>query len=394
MRVLHVSQQFPCEAYPALGVMVHNAVRALAPLCEQAVLAPRPYTLPLPGFPYGKLAGLPTQRLEAGYWVHRPRYVYPVPKRLLYSQAGPAMALAVERYASRLQRPDVIHAHWSYPDGWAAGALRAKLGGCALVVHARGTLERVIAHRSPRWRAMISRPLQAADAVIANSEALYEDCLRLGVSPSKLRVIPNGVDAQLFSPRDKVQSKRELDLDAQRQLLLFCGNLRDVKGVDLLAQALPSLCAARTNLDVVLVGSGELEASVRRALSAQIGAGRVRLTGALPQAQVARYMQAADLLVVPSRSEARGNVILEALACGTPVAAADVGGIPELIRPGHGRLFAPGQVQPLLRMLLSLTDDPALLVRLGEAALAFVRDSGLTWEAHAQQTLSLYHELV
>jgi D-inositol-3-phosphate glycosyltransferase len=105
-------------------------------------------------------------------------------------------------------------------------------------------------------------------------------------------------------------------------------------------------------------------------------------------------MQAADLLVLPSRSEARGNVILEALACGTPVAAADVGGIPELMRPGHGRLFAPGQVQTLLRALLSLTDDPAGLTQLGAAAVKFVESSGLSWQAHAAATLDVYQRLV
>jgi teichuronic acid biosynthesis glycosyltransferase TuaC len=392
LRVLHVSQQFPCEAYPALGVMVQNSVRALAPLCEQSVLAPRPYTLPLPGFPYGELARLPERRIEGGCWVHRPRYVYLVPKRLLYPQAGPAMAFAVSRYAAQLDKPDVIHAHWSYPDGAAASVLRERFGS-ALVVHARGTLERVIAEQSPRFRAMIGKPLQAADAVIANSEALYEDCLRLGVKPAQLHVIPNGVDTQCFTPRDKAESKRALGLSPERMLILYCGNLREVKGVDLLAEAIAPLCAARPTLDIALVGTGELEAKLRRELSGLIAAHRVLMPGALPQANVAKYMQAADLLVLPSRSEARGNVILEALACGTPVAAADVGGIPELMRPTHGRLFAPDCVPTLLRTLLTLSGDPAALTQLGAAAAKFVEDSGLTWQAHAAATLTVYEKL-
>jgi glycosyltransferase involved in cell wall biosynthesis len=393
LRVLHVSQQYPCEAYPGLGVMVQNTVRALAPLCEQAVVAPRPYTLPLPGFPYGKLARLPTRRREGSWEVHRPRYLYLVPKRLLYPQAGPAMAFALRRYASRLERPDVIHAHWSYPDGAAAVALRERFG-CPLVVHARGTLERVVARQSPRFQSMISQALQGADAVIANSAALYEDCLRLGVKPSRLCVIPNGVDTALFTPQDKRQSKQALGLRPERVLLLFCGNLREVKGVDLFAQVLPSLCAARPELDVAIVGGGELDASLRRQLGGLMAQHRVLMTGALPQAQVARYMQAADLLVVPSRSEARANVILEALACGTAVAAADVGGIPELMRESHGRLFAPGQAQTLLRTLLELGDDRSLLAQLGAAGLEFVRGSGLSWRAHAEQTIALYGRLV
>jgi glycosyltransferase involved in cell wall biosynthesis len=395
LRVLHVSQQFPCEAYPALGVMVQNAVRALAPLADQSVLAPRPYTLPVPGFPYGKLSGLPVRRIEGNYWVHRPHYVYLVPKRLLYPQVGPTMAFALSRYAHELQRPDVIHAHWSYPDGWAARALSRRFD-CPLVVHARGTLERVIARQGPRFRKLITAPLQAADAVIANSQALYDDCLELGVAPSRLHVVANGVDLSLFEPADKATRKRELGFRPERVLLLYCGNLRPVKGVDLLSAALPEVCAGRPLIDVVFVGAGELEARLRRELAAELASGRVRMTGALPQSQVAKYMQAADLLVLPSRSEARGNVILEALASRTAVAAARVGGIPELMRPEHGLLFEPESVTALRDALLELTAPPlhtARLAQLGAAGERFARESGLTWQAHAEQTYALYRAL-
>jgi len=395
LRVLHVSQQFPCEAYPALGVMVQNAVRALASKVDQVVLAPRPYTLPVPYFPYGKLANLPTRRLEGSYWVHRPRYVYLVPKWLLYPQAGPALSFSLARYARRLERPDVIHAHWSYPDGWAALALREHFG-CRLVVHARGTLERVIARQSPRFHELVSTPLRAADAVIANSHALHDDCLELGVSPGRLHTIPNGVDLGLFQPPGpggKAGEKTALGFAADRMLLLYCGNLREVKGVDVLCAAVPALCAARPQLDVVFVGAGELEPKLRRELAAQLSIGRVMLTGALPQSQVARYMRAADLLVLPSRSEARGNVILEALASRTPVAASNVGGIPELMRPEHGRLFEPGSSSAVLSALLELTADRARLAQLGAAGESFAQSSGLTWQAHADHTIELYRWL-
>jgi len=197
----------------------------------------------------------------------------------------------------------------------------------------------------------------------------------------------------MFTPRDKKAGKRALGLPPERVLLLYCGNLREVKGVDLLAQALPQLCAARPDVDVALVGSGELAGRLASQLAGLTSAGRVRMTGALPQTEVARYMQAADLLVLPSRSEARGNVILEALASRTPVAAARVGGIPELMRDSHGAMFAPGDARALLDTLLSLTAAPERLAQLGAAGELFVRESGLTWQAHAAQTAALYQRL-
>ncbi|HEY2736386.1 MAG TPA: glycosyltransferase, partial [Polyangiales bacterium] len=280
MRALQISQQFPSERYPALGVMVSNAVRAIAECAslEVEVVSPRPYTLPVPGFPYGDLARLPECRREGAFVVHRPRYLYLVPKRWLYPVAGPAMARALARYATRLEPPDIINAHWSYPDGWAALALRRHFDA-PLVLHARGTLERVIARQSRRFRALVSTPLMAADAVIANSEALRQDCLELGVSADKLHVIPNGVDLSLFRPGDKGAAKRALGLAEDRLLALYCGNLRAVKGVDLLAAAIPQLRAARPNLHFALVGGGELENAIKRQLAAHLHDRSVRMTG-------------------------------------------------------------------------------------------------------------------
>lgn len=390
LRVLHVSQQFPCESYPALGVMVKNAVRALAPLVEASVLAPRPYTVPVRGFPYGGLARLPARRIEHGYWVHRPHYWYLVPKSVFYPQAGPAMARALEQYAEQLEAPDVIHAHWSYPDGFAATALRARFG-CPLIVHARGTLERVVARQSRRMRELIATPLMAAEAVIANSDALRDDCLALGVAAERIHVVPNGVDLTLFQPRDKASAKSALGFQPQRTLALYCGNLREVKGVDLLAQAIPRLCAARPKLDFCLVGGGELEAALRRQLAPQLASGRVRMPGALPQPDVVGFMQAADVLIVPSRSEARGNVVLEAFACQTPVAGARVGGIPELLNDERGALFPPESAAAIVEAVDALCADPARMSQLGAAAFAFARDGGHSWQAHAERTLELYH---
>jgi teichuronic acid biosynthesis glycosyltransferase TuaC len=392
LRALQISQQFPSEFYPALGVMVQNAVRALTPLLALEVLAPRPHTLPIPGFPYGALSRLPLRREESGYLVHRPKYLYLVPKAIFYPYAGPAMANALLKYAANLQPPDVIHAHWSYPDGWAARALREHFG-CKLVVHARGTLERVVARQSPGFRGLVAQPLLAADAVIANSHALRQDCLELGVPAAKLHVIPNGVDLELFVPGDKPAMQRSLGLDPDRLWVLYCGNLRHVKGVDLLAEAIPKLRAARPELGFVLVGDGELRAQLQQSLAPFLADGSVVMTGALPQASVARYMSAADLLVLPSRSEARSNVIVEALACQTPVAAAAVGGIPEVVRSQHGRLFQPGSSQAIVQSVLELTSAAVGLEQLGEAGRKFVLEGDMSWQVHAAHTLELYRSL-
>jgi glycosyltransferase involved in cell wall biosynthesis len=229
--------------------------------------------------------------------------------------------------------------------------------------------------------------------VIANSEALKLDCLALGVPEAKLHVIPNGVDLELFAPSDKLAAKRSLALPSDRLLALYCGNLRPVKGVDLLAEAIPKLRAAAPGLGFAVLGGGELEGALRRELSGFLRDGSLVMPGPLPQSDVARYMNAADLLILPSRSEARSNVIVEALACQTPVAAARVGGIPEVMRPEHGVLFEPGSADALVAAVLGLVREPAQLAQLGAAGRRFVVEGNLTWGAHAARTVELYRSL-
>lgn len=396
LRALHISQQFPTREYPALGVMVQSAVRAQARLegVSVEVLAPRPYTLPVPGFPFGQLARVPKRSNDLGFRVHRPHYVYLVPKRWLYPLVGTAYAASARSYAGHLARPDVIHAHWSYPDGAGAVALR-DVFNCPLIVHARGTLERVVAKQNRLLREVVRSPLIAADAVIANSDALRADCLELGVPAERVHVIPNGVDTEMFAPaQEKAQAKREVGLDAGRLTVLYCGNMREVKGVDVLAEAIPEMLVAQPNLLFVLIGTGELEPQLRTTLARWIARGDVVLTGAQRQREVARHMAAADLLVLPSRSEARSNVIPEALASGTAVAASNVGGIPEVVRPEHGVMFQPGSRTALVEAVLSLTGDRERLAQMGLAGRKFVLESDWSWSAHAEKTLELYRSLI
>jgi len=391
MRVLMLSQAYPSPPYPALGVFIRSAAHAMAVHAEVDVLSPRPYTLPLPGVPYGELARLPMRQVDGPCTLHRPRYVYLVPKRFLYPLAGPSYARSVLAYADQLARPDLVHAHWSYPDGHGGLALRDRFR-CPLVVHARGTLERVVAKQHPRWRAMIARALIGADAVISNSQALSADCRELGVDPARIHLIPDGTDLELFGPGDRQAARAQLGLPLARPIVLYCGNLREVKGTHVLAEAIAR--CARTDVCFALVGGGELEAALRARFADKLASGQLVMPGYRPHAQMPLYMRAADLFVLPSLSEARSNVIPEALACETPVVASDVGGIPEVMDAGHGRLVPAGDADALLAAIEQLLQDPVALRAMGRAGRAYLLAHGLTWADHARRSHDLYVELL
>jgi teichuronic acid biosynthesis glycosyltransferase TuaC len=393
LHTLLLSQQFPCAPYPALAPFVGQLADALCEWTRVELLAPRPYLLPLPGVPFGKLATLPTIERGERYLIHRPHYWYLPPKRVFYPLAGRAYRRTSRSYAERLQSPDVVHAQWSYPDAWGGAALAAHFQ-VPLVVHARGTLERVISKQSSRHRRMIQRGLLAADRVIANSRALHDDCLELGVHPERISILPDGLNLERFTPRDKRAAKKQLGLEQNKKLILYCGNLQEVKGIRVLLRTLQALPLQELDAQFALVGAGPLEASLRAGLQPQLEAGQVRLIGARPHCEIPCWMNAADLLVLPSLSEARSNVIPEALACRTPVVASRVGGIPEIVKAEFGVLIEPNQPAELGRAISEMMGDDARRGEMGQRGYDFIRKSALSWREHARLTEGLYRELI
>jgi L-malate glycosyltransferase len=221
----------------------------------------------------------------------------------------------------------------------------------------------------------------AAHRVVANSEAAA-DRLRLeGIPSSKIRVIPNGVDLAAFPPR--VYSDRP-----RRIAVVAC--LREEKRVDVLLDAVPAILARHPDAELVVAGDGErradLEAQARR-----LGLlDRCRFLG--HRDDVPAVLAAADVFVLPSRSEASPNSVIEAMAAGLPVVATSVGGIPELVTDGRtGRLVPPGDPSALAQALVDLLDHPGHAAELGRAARARIERTA-SFERMVADFESLYLE--
>lgn len=343
-------------------------------------------------------AGLPRRERMGPVSVRR--FVYVWPRRwqcLAYGGGIPANLQG--RWAARLQVPlfllgfalearracrraDIVHCHWS-PVGWV-GLWAA--GGRPVVLSVRGSdtnwLEKGLFGR------LLGRVYHRVAAVVGVSRAIVARLERLGVEPKKLHAVANGVDPR-FAPADSSAARQSLGLPAEGPLLLFVGLLAPVKGVDILLQALERLQGARWHC--VVVGDGGLRAALE-AQAAQAGLkDRVRFVGARPSDEIPLWMNAADALVLPSRSEGRPNVVLEAQACALPVVATRVGGTPELVEDGDtGLLVDPDDVEGLAGGIERVLGDAALRRRLGEAARKSIASRGLTWEASAAQMHRVY----
>jgi teichuronic acid biosynthesis glycosyltransferase TuaC len=221
---------------------------------------------------------------------------------------------------------DLIDAHYFYPDGVAA-ALLAHWFRKPLVITARGSdVNLISSYALPRFL-MRWASAQAA-ATVGVSAALAQRLRDLGAPADRVHVLRNGVDTERFEP--KVEARHRLGL-VGFPLLLSVGNLLPVKRHGLVIEALAQLRQTHAEAKLAIVGSGPLEKELENKVRALGLNGAVRLVGAVPQTELAHWYSAADLLVLASSREGWPNVLLEAMACGTPVLASRVGGVPEVV---------------------------------------------------------------
>jgi glycosyltransferase involved in cell wall biosynthesis len=231
---------------------------------------------------------------------------------------------------------DLIDAHYYYPDGVAAGLL-ARWFHVPLAITARGTDLNLIADQAVPKR-MILWAAGVAGASIGVCRALADRLVQLGANAEKVHVLRNGVDLERFVPVPQAEARARVGGPALGKRLVSVGYLIERKGQALTIAALRDL--PEWHLD--LVGRGPMEAKLR-ALAQELGvADRVRFVGAVPQEELRFHYAAADLSVLASDREGWANVLLESMACGTPVVAADIWGTPEVVQSvDAGVLFAP-----------------------------------------------------
>jgi glycosyltransferase involved in cell wall biosynthesis len=268
---------------------------------------------------------------------------------------------------------DVIDAHYAFPDGAAATLLAAHFGVPVAVTVRGGDLDLL-----PRFRLRrraITRTLRRADRIFAVSGHIAARAVELGAPRHSIRVVPNGVDPATFSYADSADARRAVGAPQGAPLLVCAGNLLAEKGQHVLVEALARMEAGAGDPRLVVIGSDPSPLrSYRRRLESLIGrhglGDRVRLLGAVDQPVLSHWYRAADVLVLPTFREGSPNVVREALACGTPVVASRVGGVPELITSDEmGVLVEPGDVEALARAvhaaLRRTWDRPAIAARAG-----------------------------
>ncbi len=329
MRLLVVTTLYPNEVQPRHGIFVETRLRQLLAGggMQALVIAPVPW-FPFSGErfgEYGRYARVPAREMRQGITVYHPRYL--VVPRIGMLLTPVFLALSIWSTVRRLRREglryDVVDGHYYYPDGVAIGLLSRFLHR-PFVVTARGTDINLI----PRYalpRKMILWAARRAAASITVCRALKDEMVALGACEDKIHVLRNGVDLELFHPLPRRECRRELDL--MRITLVSVGHLIERKGHHHVIDAVALL----PEVELLIVGDGEEQHSLQARVE-RLGLGeRVRFLGALDQRELPRVYSAADVMVLASSREGWANVLLESMACGTPVVATSIWGTPEVV---------------------------------------------------------------
>jgi glycosyltransferase involved in cell wall biosynthesis len=394
VRILIVTELWP----PASGSFVFEQVESIAKFVSTtvAVLVPlvpnlsryRSQRSPHTNKPFG-----PCQipELGQGVTVYYLRYKT-IPELSRYLDSWQAWRALQHFLDHQRERFDLIQAHFAYTAGFAAASAGQRFH-IPVIVTVHGSDINYYTRRNPRnWVAAIFTicGLRHATAIIAVSEDLKQKVAALGVPEHRITVLPAGIPESLFFPRgEKRALRRQLQLPENDILFLYVGNFVRVKGLEFLLKAFARVHTRLPQATLLMVGDGEAEAALKQ-LANTIGIDQhIIWAGRKLHAEIPFWMSAADLLVLPSLSEGYGLVLVEALACGTPVIASRVGGIPEiLISPDFGEMAPPGDSEALAQAMLAATEktwDRKKIVAYAQAH---------TWAQRTQSLLQVYQSVL
>lgn len=362
MKILVLSTLYPNAVQRRHGIFIEHRVAHLQAAAGDEVQV----VAPVPWFPFAhprfgawaEHARVPASAERRGLHITHPRY--PTLPKVGMTVAPWLMAAALAPHVAAIRRRfdfDVLDSYYLYPDGVAA-ALLGRWFDRPVVGSALGTDVSLI----PDWRlprAMILQAVERMAAVTTVCGALRDGLIDLGADPAKLTVVEHGVDLELFRPpADREALRREMGLTGP--VLLSVGHLINRKGHDFAIRALVTLPGAT----LLIAGDGPRDAALRTLAAEQGVADRVRFLGHVDQHQLPALYGAADATLSCSDREGIANVLLESLACGTPLVATPVWGSPEVVKvPEAGLLVAERSDDAIAagaaRLLANLPDRAA-----------------------------------
>jgi len=381
MRILTFTSLFPNAGQPLLGVFVQQRMSHFAKRAGNSVtvVAPMPYFPSwLPSARWKKFGRVPDQENIGGLTVHHPRYLMlPGVSMPLQGYSMFSASLSLVRRLHRETPFDCIDAHYVYPDGFA-GVMLGKRVGIPVIVSARGT-DMNLFPSFALIRPMIRWTLENAAGTIGVCETLKDEMIAFGAAENRSIAIGNGIDLERFTSVDRQEARHRLGIPADSQVIVSVGALIPRKGYHFLIPAFAELARKNPNLRLYIVGEGESRGELENLARENGVHERVSLVGSKPNDELKYWFSAADVSCLASSREGWANVLLESLACGTPVVATRVWGAPEGINSPQLGILVDQSVQSIgegLEAALGKQWDHGILIRYA---------SSRTWDVVAEE---------
>ena len=294
---------------------------------------------------------------------------------------------AIERLIKKKNiKFDLIHAHFAWPSGYAGAKLKEKYN-IPLIITAHGYDIYDLPFRNELLRKKVEYALNSADCIITVSNSNLKYINKLNIKTS-VKIIPNGFRSDLFYPIPKDRARKKLNLSINKKIILNVGNLVEVKGHEYLILAIKEILKRRKDVMCIIVGSGELKKGLEKLVKKLNLQGHIKLVGAKPHEEIPLWMNACDVFVLPSIAEGFPTVLPEVLACGKPVVATRVGGIPEIINKKVGILAEPKKPEELAEALNKALEKEWDSEKIIQYSKQF------TWKEISQRILKVYEEVL
>jgi glycosyltransferase involved in cell wall biosynthesis len=400
IKVLVLSNMYPNQRNPGYGIFIHNQNKHLAKAgCRVKVVSPVPLAPKLLWFnrkwkDYGKL---PKKELIDGIETIYPRYIQ-APGEWFHSYSSFTIYAAVLNYMGSLIKefkPDLIHAHAAVPSGYAALKLKRKYN-LPLVCSLRGSDINVYPRRNKLAMHLTKEVISGADQLVSVSNALRTAAADIATPKREIRVVYNGCDTGIFFADEYrgLQIRQTLRISTNDKVLIFVGSLSKNKGVYELIASFEELFSMYDDIHLLMVGEGPEHDNLSELIAAKGMTDRAHLVGKRSPAEIPEYLSASDFFVLPTYYEGLPNAVLEAMACGLPVIATCVGGIPEAVKDGrNGILIKRFDRASLTGAVKCLYEDKDLAKLMGSSSRMDIERS-FSWKRNSEQLIGIYRGLI
>lgn len=383
LRIAVVTPMLPVPYDQTRGRYIHETARSLGKLATvrtffQTLQYPRVPGLRSRSFIYGSVGAdyqLDGCDVEA--------YTYPALPVVTRGLNGHLASWALTPRARQF-KPDVMLGYWVYPDGYAALRTARSLNIPCVI----GALGSDIHVRSGINDRMTRLAIEGADALVTVSEAMRQYAIQeFDAAPERVHTVVNGFNTAVFRPLDGAATRAKHGVKPDEKLIVYVGRFVEAKGMRELIEAFQNLAARDARVTLALVGDGTMKDALIEMVRSTGLAGRVHLPGGQPPEVVAEWINAANLLTLPSWSEGYPNVVVEAVACGRPVVATDVGGVKEILNASNGVMVPARDANALARAFEDVLNRPW-----DQAAIA--AQIRRTWDDVAADTLAVCEAVV